>query len=142
MVFPGAHTIGRVQCEKIRFSGVIDDTDTNAEFRKKLAVLCPVGGVGNVTQNLDHKTPDKFDNSYFKNLRRGEGAIRSDQTLWSTRGPNVAIVKDFAENQENFFRQFALSSIKMGNIAPPPGTPGQVRRKCRVVNPQSLIEYE
>jgi len=98
--------------------------------------------VGNVTQDFDYKTPDKFDNNYYKNLRRGEGVIRSDQTLQSSPGPNVAIVKDFAQNQETFFAQFAKSSIKMGNIQPPPGTPGQVRRNCHFVNPPSLVASE
>lgn len=138
----GAHTIGRVSCGNIRRSGVIDDTGSNADFRKRLEALCPAGGPQNVTQDLDYKTPDKFDNSYYKNLMRGEGAIRSDQTLQSTEGPNKALVKAFANNQPKFFAQFAKSSIKMSNISPPEGARSEVRRNCRVVNPQSLIEYE
>jgi peroxidase len=139
----GAHTIGRVRCGPIRGSGVLNDPTTNAEFRKKLEGICPAGGNAAVLTDLDYKTPDKFDNNYYKNLRRGEGVILSDQTLQSTRGRNQDIVKDFAENQENFFAQFGKSSIKMGNIAPAPGTPrGQIRRNCHFVNPQSLIELE
>jgi len=138
----GAHTIGRVSCRILRLPGVLNDTGTNPDFRKRLETLCPVNGLPNVTQDFDYKTPDKFDNSYYKNLQRGEGAIRSDQTLQSTKGPNQDMVKDFAKNQEKFFAQFATSSIKMGNIPPPRGVKSEVRRDCRVVNPQSLIEYE
>jgi len=138
----GAHTIGRVSCGILRTPGVLNDTGSNPDFIKRLETLCPANGQRNVTQDLDYKTPDKFDNSYYKNLQRGEGAIHSDQTLQSTKGPNQDMVKDFAKNQEKFFAQFAKSSINMGNILPPRGTPGQVRRNCRVVNPQSLIEYE
>jgi peroxidase len=138
----GAHTIGRVSCGNIRFSGVINDVGSNADFRKHLEELCPATGPANSMQDFDYRSPDKFDNNYYKNLQRGEGAIRSDQTLQSTRGPNQDMVKDFAKNQENFFAQFARSSIKMGNIRPPPQAESQVRRDCRVVNPPSLIEYE
>jgi len=141
----GAHTIGRVSCNNINVSQIFNTTansGSNPEFLKRLAKLCPPGGPPNVLQDLDYKTPDKFDNSYYKNLQRGEGVILSDQTLQSTKGFSQDMVKDFAKNQEKFFAQFAISSIKMGNIGPPRSTPSEVRRDCRVVNPQSLIEYE
>lgn len=140
----GAHTIGRVRCGPIRGSGVLTDSTTNSEFRKKLEAICPVGGNAGALTDLDYKTPDKFDNNYYKNLRRGEGIIRSDQTLWSTQGPNQAIVKDFAENKESFFAQFAISSIKMGNIRVLTGNRGEIRRNCRVVNSPSSgsVAYE
>ena len=96
----GGHTVGRVRCGLVRL--FLNDTDTNADFKAKLGKACPADGDEFAVQNLDIKTPDKFDNNYYKNLRRGEGIIRSDQTLWSTPGSNVAIAKDFAENKENF----------------------------------------
>lgn len=137
----GGHTIGRVRCGLVRI--FLNDSDSNADFKSKLAKACPEGGDEFAVQNLDVKTPDKFDNNYFKNLRRGEGIIRSDQTLQSTPGSNVAIVKDFAQNKENFFAQFAISTIKMGSIRPLTGVQGEIRKNCRVVNSAaSLIAYE
>lgn len=137
----GGHTIGRVRCGLVRI--FLNDTDSNADFKSKLAKACPEDGDEFAVQNLDVKTPDKFDNNYFKNLRRGEGIIRSDQTLQSTPGSNVAIVKDFAQNKENFFAQFAISTIKMGSIRPLTGVQGEIRKNCRVVNSAaSLIAYE
>jgi peroxidase len=136
----GAHTIGKVRCEIVRI--FLNDTDTNAEFRSNLAEECPAGGDNFKLQNLDLKTPEKFDNNYFNNLRRGEGIIRSDQTLWSTPGINQAIVWDFARNQETFFQQFAFSTIKMGNIRPPAGTNGEIRKNCRAVNSAPLVASE
>jgi peroxidase len=137
----GGHTIGRVRCGLVRL--FLNDTDTNAEFRSSLNKACPANGDPFALQNLDIKTPDKFDNNYYKNLRRGEGIIRSDQTLWSTPGPNQAITKDFAENKESFFAQFAISSIKMGNIRVLTGNRGEIRRNCRVVNsPSGSVAYE
>jgi len=131
----GGHTIGRVRCGLVRL--FLNDTDTNADFKAKLAKACPADGDQFAVQDLDTKTPDKFDNNYYKNLRRGEGIIRSDQTLQSTPGDNVDIVKDFAKNKENFYAQFAISTIKMGNIRPLTGIQGQIRKNCRVVNPTS-----
>lgn len=137
----GAHTIGRVRCQLVRLFGV-SIPDTNAEFRANLSKACPNATVDfTVFQNLDLKTPDKFDNNYYKNLRRGEGIIPSDQNLQSTPGSNQALVKDFAQNQETFFRHFPLSTIKMGNIGVVTDRKkGQIRVNCRVVNPPSLIE--
>jgi len=138
----GGHTIGRVRCGIVRL--FLNDSDSNADFKAKLAKACPADGDAFAVQDLDTKTPDKFDNNYYKNLRRGEGIIRSDQTLQSTPGDNVAIVKDFAENNEVFHAQFAISTIKMGNIRPLTGNQGEIRKNCRVVNSasDSLIAYE
>lgn len=138
----GAHTIGRVRCQLVRLFGV-NIPDTNAEFRANLSRACPNDPSVDFSRllNLDLKTPDKFDNNYFKNLRRGEGIILSDQTLQSTPGNNQKLVKDFAQNQESFFRQFPISTIKMGNIGViTDRKKGQIRVNCRVVNPPSLIE--
>jgi len=126
-----------VRCGIVRL--FLNDTDTNAEFKANLAKACPEGGDEFAVQNLDIKTPDKFDNNYYKNLRRGEGILRSDQTLQSTLGDNVAIVKDFAQNKKTFFAQFAISTIKMGNIRPLTGTQGEIRKNCRVVNSASPV---
>lgn len=134
----GAHTIGRVRCQFVRL--FLNDPGTNADFKKELARLCAPTVDAFTLQNLDLKTPDKFDNNYYKNLRRGEGIIRSDQVLWSSEGTHQKITKDFAENQENFFRQFIESSIKMGKIKPPPGSPSEIRLNCHQANPRPLIE--
>lgn len=131
----GAHTIGRVSCLKLR--PFLNDTDTNALFRERNAKICsPLVGELNVT-DLDLTTPDTFDNNYYKNLWHGEGILRSDQTLQSTPGINVELVAGFALSQESFFLQFALSSIKMGNISPLLGDQGEIRLNCAVANPES-----
>jgi len=112
----GAHTIGRVRCQIITGSTILD-TDISAEYRAKLAKACdPLIADPLLTlQNLDLKTPNKFDNNYFKNLRRAEGILPSDQTLQSTPGLNVDIVKDYAQNKEIF-------SVTTGSVASRWGT--------------------
>jgi peroxidase len=137
----GAHTIGRVRCQIITAT-TIDDTNINAVYRAQLAKECDPALFDPITtlKNLDLKTPDKFDNNYFKNLRRNEGILTSDQTLQSTPGINVDIVKDYAQNKENFYRDYGLSSIKMGNIKVLTGNKGEIRKNCRFVNPVPPIK--
>ena len=85
--------------------------------------------------DLDLGTPDTFDTNYYKNLRKDEGMIPSDQTLQSTLGINQAFVADFAFNKRKFFLQFAISTIRMGNISPLEGDDGEIRLNCRKPNP-------
>ncbi|CAN7067688.1 unnamed protein product [Brassica rapa subsp. trilocularis] len=48
--------------------------------------------------------------------------------------PTVSLVNRFAENQNEFFGNFARSMIKMGNVKVLTGTEGEIRRDCRRVN--------
>jgi peroxidase len=147
----GAHTIGRVNCAIIQRFSLSNNLQTNAEFRNFLnsSAICPLGSeipldptqpFDNLTfrlTDLDLRTPDKFDGQYYQNLRRGEGMIPSDQTLQDTPGVNQAWVADFAFNRHHFFHQFAISTIKMGNIKPLEGDQGEIRLNCRRQNPSS-----
>jgi len=133
----GAHTIGRVRCVIVR--GFLDDQDTNAQFRERNARICPPNVDARKLTDLDLNTPDKFDNQYYKNLLAGEGIIRSDQTLWSTRGPiNTPLVTNFASDPTAFATQFGRSSIRMGNIKPLTGKQGEIRKRCALVNKRSV----
>jgi peroxidase len=87
-------------------------------------------------ENLEQVTPKIFD-KYCGNLLQGRGQLGSDQVMLSD--PAVAtttapIVLRFAGNQKDFFRNFAASMIKMGNISPLTGKDGEVRNSCRRVN--------
>jgi peroxidase len=135
----GAHTVGRVRCVIVR--GFLNDTDTNAVFRERNARICPPNVDAKKLTDLDLNTPDKFDNQYYKNLLAGEGIIRSDQVLWSTKGLiNTPLVASFALNPFAFSVQFGLSSIRMGNIKPLTGKQGEIRKKCALVNKRSDAE--
>lgn len=142
----GAHTIGRVNCRIIRTFSISPNLQTNAEFRAFLnSTICPPGSNVStgptfdnqtfIVTDLDLRTPDTFDTSYYQNLRRGEGMIPSDQTLQDTPGVNQAYVAAFAYDRQAFFHQFAASSIKMGNISPLEDDDGEIRLNCRVQNP-------
>ncbi|KAG0618098.1 hypothetical protein M758_4G038900 [Ceratodon purpureus] len=139
----GAHTIGRANCSLLLLFA-LNNVDINPDFNSTVFQEC----LANTSslQNLDLTTPDDFDNNYYGNLINSEGLLISDQTLFSTPGAaSVAVVQNFASNQDAFFSQFALSTINMGNIKPLTGDQGEIRTNCRVVNsasPARLIAYQ
>ena len=140
-IIPGAHTIGRVRCQIVNF--FLNDTDSNAAFKEGLRKACPQDNIEKefeVVENLDVTTPDIFDNAYYKNLMKGEGIIRSDQTLWSTPGKQRGLIAEFVKNQDHFFHQFAISTIRMGNIHPLTGDEGEIRKNCRTRNSDHVDE--
>ena len=132
----GAHTFGRVQCLFVtdrlyNFSktGKPDPT-LDGGYRALLAGSCPRRG-GNKTalNDLDPTTPDAFDKNYFTNLEANRGFLQSDQELFSAPGaPTAPIVDRFASSEKAFFRSFAVSMVKMGNIKPLTGGQGEVRK--------------
>lgn len=98
--------------------------------------MCPASGRDNALVPLDLKTSRRFDNLYFFNLLRGNGLLQSDNELVSEDpdGEVLSLVWAYASNQELFFKHFAKSMIKMGNINVLTGDEGEVRHNCRYVN--------
>jgi peroxidase len=114
----GAHTFGRAQCQF---------TQQN----------CTAGQAEGTLVNLDAVTPDVFDNKYYGNLLQGHTQLPSDQVMLSdpvAAATTAPIVRRFSGSQKNFFRNFAASMIKMGNISPLTGRDGEIRKNCRMVN--------
>ena len=132
----GSHSIGKARCFSIVFrlynqSGTgRPDPALDPKFRVKLDKLCPLGGDGNVTGDLD-ATPEVFDNQYFKDLVRGRGFLNSDQDLF-TDAKTREYARVFSGNQSEFFKAFVDGMIRMGDLDS--GRPGEIRRNCRVVN--------
>ncbi|KAL2532482.1 Peroxidase 72 [Abeliophyllum distichum] len=95
---------------------------------------CPKSGGDQNLFFLDFVSPTKFDNSYFKNLLSFNGLLNSDEVLVTKNQVSLELVKQYAENNELFFVQFAKSMIKMGNISPLTGSRGEIRKNCRKIN--------
>lgn len=140
----GGHTFGRVQCQFVtgrlyNFSNTnMPDPTLDSRYRAFLSQRCPRNGPAASLNDLDPTTPDAFDNHYFTNLEVNRGFLQSDQELKSDPGAlttTAPIVDRFASSQEAFFRSFALSMIKMGNIQPlTDPSKGEVRAHCARVN--------
>ncbi|CAN6328172.1 unnamed protein product [Urochloa humidicola] len=117
----GAHTFGKVQCQF---------TQAN----------CAAGQPEDTLENLDEVTRKVFDNKYYGNLLYGRAKLASDQVMLSdpvAEATTAPIVHRFAGNQNDFFRNFAASMVKMGNIAPLTGNDGEIRKSCRRINNKS-----
>jgi hypothetical protein len=73
----------------------------------------------------------------WPNLLHGTAQLPSDQVMLSdpaAEATTAPIVHRFAGNQQDFFRNFATSMVKMGNISPLTGTDGKIRKNCRKTN--------
>jgi peroxidase len=136
----GAHTIGLSRCTSFRQrlynqtgNGAADAT-LDVSYAARLRQGCPrSGGDGNLFP-LDLATPARFDNLYFKNILGGRGLLSSDEVLLTKSAETAALVKAYAADVDLFFRHFAQSMVKMGNISPLTGAQGEVRKNCRRLN--------
>ncbi|KAI5001724.1 hypothetical protein ZWY2020_026374 [Hordeum vulgare] len=133
----GGHTIGLGHCnsfEKRLFP--LPDTTMSPSFVARLKRTCPTMGT-DARAALDVRTTNVFDNKYFVNLVNKEGLFVSDQDLY-TNAITQPIVEHFARSQGDFFDQFSVSMVKMGQIRVLTGDQGQVRRHCAVPNPGTV----
>ncbi|KAI5684147.1 hypothetical protein M9H77_05375 [Catharanthus roseus] len=136
----GSHTIGNARCTSFRQrlynqtgNGLADFT-LDKTYAAKLRNRCPRSGGDQNLFFMDFVSPTRFDNSYFKNLLASKGLLNSDEVLVTKNAESLELVKQYAENNELFFQQFAKSMIKMGNISPLTGSRGEIRKNCRKIN--------
>lgn len=136
----GSHTIGFSRCTSFRQRLYNQNGDGRPDmtleqsFAANLRQRCPRSGGDQILSKLDMVSAARFDNSYFRNLVQNMGLLNSDQVLFSSNDQSRELVKKYAEDQGEFFRQFAQSMIKMGNISPLTGSSGEIRKNCRKIN--------
>ncbi|KAF6139294.1 hypothetical protein GIB67_021504 [Kingdonia uniflora] len=133
----GGHTLGFSHCSsfnaRLRNFSLKSDVDPsiNPVFANKLRMTCPQHNKNGSAGVFLDSTASMFDNDYYKRVVAGNGVFGSDQALFSDRRTKE-IVELFAKNEELFFREFASSMVKLGNVGLKNG--GEVRLKCGVVN--------
>ncbi|RWV90156.1 hypothetical protein BHE74_00040266 [Ensete ventricosum] len=127
----GAHTVGIAHCDA--FTDRLYDIDETLDEKYAVALRkqCPPGS--NNTVSMDPKSPQRFDNHYYRSLLQNRGLFSSDQTLLSTQGTTTQ-VKRLASNYKRFQRKFAAAIVKMGEIGILTGSEGEVRANCRRIN--------
>ncbi|CAK8530289.1 unnamed protein product [Lathyrus sativus] len=139
----GGHTIGTTACQF--FSNRLRNFTTNGaadpsidpSFLSQLQTLCPQNSGATNRVALDNGSQNKFDNSYYANLRNGRGVLQSDQALW-----NDASTKTFVQRYLGirgllgltFNVEFGRSMVKMSNIGVKTGTDGEIRKICSAFN--------
>ncbi|KAG2332285.1 hypothetical protein Bca52824_003465 [Brassica carinata] len=132
----GAHTIGQTDCLLFRYRlynytvpGNSDPT-ISPSFLTQLKTLCPPSGDGSERVALDIESPSKFDVSFFKKLRDGNGILESDQRLWSSDYETSDVVNKYASTIRgllgiSFDKEFAKAMVKMGSIEVKIGVDGE-----------------
>ncbi|KAM1148725.1 hypothetical protein ACFX2B_029095 [Malus domestica] len=140
----GAHTIGTSACQFFSYrifnfttTGNGADPALDPSFVPQLQALCPQNSDGTRRIGLDTGSADKFDVSFFANLRKGRGILESDQMLW-TDATTKPFVQRFLGGKGpsglNFYMEFGKSMVKMSNIDVKTGTQGQIRKVCSAIN--------
>ncbi|KAA3482557.1 peroxidase 43-like [Gossypium australe] len=140
----GGHTIGTTACQFFRYrlynfttTGNGADPSITAAFVSQLQALCPQNGDGSRRIGLDTGSVNRFDNSFFANLRDGKGILESDQRLW-TDASTKTFVQRFLGIRGllglTFNIEFGRSMVKMSNIEVKAGTVGEIRKVCSKVN--------
>ncbi|XP_009769235.1 peroxidase 64-like [Nicotiana tabacum] len=132
----GGHTLGFSHCSSFQNrihnfdnSHVVDPT-LQASFATSLQNVCPMHNkVKNAGATMD-STTTLFDNAYYKLLMQGKSLFSSDESLL-TSSRTKALVSKYANSQDEFFKAFANSMIKMSSIS---GGGQEVRLNCRFVN--------
>lgn len=133
----GGHTLGFSHCSSFEarlhnFSSLHNtDPSMNTEFALDLRNKCPKPNNNHDAGQFLDSTASVFDNDYYKQLLAGKGVFSSDQSLigdYRTRW----IVEAFARDQSLFFKEFATSMMKLGNLRGSDN--GEVRLNCRIVN--------
>ncbi|XP_028808627.1 peroxidase P7-like [Neltuma alba] len=132
VLLSAAHTIGFARCVTFR-NRIYNDSNIDPLFAARLQyTVCPRTGGDDNLAPLD-STPAIFDGSYFLNLVQKKGILHSDQALFNG-GSTDALVKQYILNHLDFYKGFASSMVKMGNIKPLTGNEGEIRVNCRSVN--------
>ncbi|KAK9269260.1 hypothetical protein L1049_001030 [Liquidambar formosana] len=135
----GAHTIGQTAClffeyRLYNYSGTgKPDPTINPEFLPQLQALCPENGDGSKMVALDKDSQTKFDVSFFKNVKDGNGVLESDQSLWGDAATRT-IVNNYAANIIRFDVEFPKAMIKMSSIEVKTGAQGEIRKICSKPN--------
>ncbi|WMV56980.1 hypothetical protein MTR67_050365, partial [Solanum verrucosum] len=131
----GGHTLGFSHCSS--FQNRIHNFDKRhnvdptlqASFAASLQNVCPAHNkVRNAGATMD-STTTLFDNAYYKLLMNGNSLFSSDESLL-TDSRTKRLVSKYATSQDDFFKAFANSMIKMSSIS---GNGQEVRLDCRFV---------
>ncbi|KMT06588.1 hypothetical protein BVRB_7g157580 [Beta vulgaris subsp. vulgaris] len=129
----GSHTVGQARCIRFR-DRAHGEQNILPSFAQFLQRICPLNSGDNNLGPLDVRSPNAFNNDYFKGLTNFQGLLHSDQVLFTGRGGQTdGIVRLYANNQRIFFRDFSAAMLKMSRMDVLTGRRGTVRSNCRAL---------
>lgn len=138
----GGHTIGRSHCSsfndrfKVDPSGnvTVIDSSLDRQYAVQLTKMCPAGARdGSITVNNDPGTPFQFDNQYYRIVLEHKGLFQSDSALVNDDRTRSKVV-EFANSQDGFFENWAVSFLKLSMIGVKTGDEGEIRQSCSMPN--------
>ncbi|KAH0780799.1 hypothetical protein KY290_000397 [Solanum tuberosum] len=140
----GGHTVGIARCslfkDRIYNFNKTGGPDPSmspwllAELKEK----CPrISLIFDNTYPLDVKTPSLVDNSYFQEIKKGNGVLQIDQQI-ALDELTKNIVDDIV-NDPDFYTKFGEAMVKLGRVEVLIDGQGEVRKSCRVVNKKPFI---
>ncbi|KAK6937397.1 hem peroxidase [Dillenia turbinata] len=139
----GAHSIGDSHCSSFSYrlysynSTYSVDPSLDPAYAAYLKTKCPVpsktGSASDPVVAFDPVTPDKLDNTYYKNLEKHKGLLASDQVLWDTHVTRKLVQKN-VDHPSEWAAKFAKAMVHMGKIDVLTGSQGEIRKNCKVVN--------
>lgn len=135
----GGHTIGTAGCRNVVdriYNTNGTDPSIDPSFLPTLRSLCPQDQPSKRLA-IDTGSQAKFDTSYYANLKKGHGVLRSDQVLWTDPSTRAIVQKYLAATGRgpgSFNVEFGKAMVKMSNIGIKTGANGEIRKKCSAIN--------
>ncbi|CAI0544204.1 unnamed protein product [Linum tenue] len=140
----GGHTVGVTHCAfyQSRLYNYQNtgrpDPAMNTTLVNTLKKTCPdprTNGPTTAPANLDQNPASALvvDNSYHKQLLRGNGVLQVDQDLASRNFVTGLIVSNIAARTD-FNAKFGQAMVNMGAVEVLTGQQGQIRKSCRAAN--------
>ncbi|XP_057428681.1 cationic peroxidase 2-like [Lotus japonicus] len=135
----GGHTIGTAGCRNVAdriYNTNGTDPSIDPSFLRTLRSLCPQDQPSKRLA-IDTGSQAKFDTSYYANLKKGHGVLRSDQVLWTDPSTRAIVQKYLAATgcgPGSFNVEFGKAMVKMSNIGIKTGANGEIRKKCSAIN--------
>ncbi|KAL9241604.1 hypothetical protein vseg_015697 [Gypsophila vaccaria] len=135
----GAHTVGFSHCS--RFSNRIYgfsanssiDPTLNKQYAAQLQTACPKNVDPRIAIGMDPVTPNRFDNWYYADLKKGKGLFTSDQVLYTDARTKPSVEK-WATNIGDFYNAFSSAMVQLGRVGVKNAHNGNIRIQCDAFN--------
>ncbi|KAL0399885.1 UNVERIFIED_CONTAM: Peroxidase 27 [Sesamum radiatum] len=140
VVLSGGHTIGVSHCSSFtsrlyNFTGRNDtDPSMDPNYVAALKRRCPPADTTTIVQ-MDPGSFKNFDTDYYTLVRKRRGLLQTDAALLNNNVTSAYVqLHSSSSGDSSFFKDFAESMVKMGQIGVLTGSAGQIRKICSAIN--------
>ncbi|KAK4398016.1 Peroxidase 27, partial [Sesamum angolense] len=140
VVLSGGHTIGVSHCSSFttrlyNFTGRNDtDPSMDPNYIAALKRRCSPADTTTIVQ-MDPGSFKNFDTDYYTLIRKRRGLLQTDAALLNNNVTSAYVqLHSSSSGTSSFFKDFADSMVKMGQIGVLTGSAGHIRRICSAIN--------